>query len=360
MVGSETRKQILMKVTFTPPKKQDATSEQGIRVLYAPAKRMAFKVRWYLILILAFSPVIILLWYLGREWWLTQAPAIITTEPQLVVANGDGFIRNIYMTPGQPVSQGDVLMQFESPTLNVNIEARKARLKAIVLNKQLDELEILRILDGQISIAERGSREQEAIYKEYANYRQQKLVSSAEYASVLLSWTQSLIALQKAKVEKTQHILQVKEDHLTGPLASARHSLEQELTEMETMAMQQQPVAPARGKVSDVLVQAGDWVFSGAPLALISKREDPLVIAYVQPKYLSSMETGHRAIVKLPSGERLAARVARPVELADKLPAQLAAPFEGEKATLKVALSLDDKLPLSLQVEGLPVTVLFD
>ena len=51
---------------------------------------------------------------------------------------------------------------------------------------------------------------------------------------------------------------------------------------------------------------------------------------------------------------------ARPVELAGKLPAQLAAPFEGEKATLKVALSLDDKLPPNLQVEGLPVTVLFD
>lgn len=349
-----------MKVTFNTPKKQDATSEQGIRVLYAPARRMAFRARWYLILLLAFSPVIILLWYLGQEWWLTQAPAIITTEPQLVVANGDGFIRNIYTAPGQSVSQGDVLMRFESPTLNANIEARKARLKAIELNKQLAEQEIVRILDGQISIAERGSREQEGIYKEYANYRQQKLVSSAEYASALLSWTQSRIALQQARVEKAQQGLQVREDHLTGPLASARHSLEQELTEMEAMSRQQQPLAPARGKVSDVLVQAGDWVFSGAPLALIAKREDPLVIAYVQPRYLSSMETGHRAIVQLPSGERLAARVARPVELAGKLPAQLAAPFEGEKATLKVALSLDDKLPPNLQVEGLPVTVLFD
>lgn len=349
-----------MKVIFNPPKKQNATSDDGIRVLYAPAKRIAFRARWYLILLLASSPVIILIWYLGREWWLTQAPAIITTEPQLVVANGDGFIRNIYITSGQSVSKGDVLMRLESPTLNANIGARKTRLKAIELNKQLDEQEIMRILEGQISIAERGSREQEAIYKDYVNYRHQKLVSSAEYASVLLSWTQSLIALQKAKVEKTQHVLQVKEDHLTGPLASARHSLEQELTAMETLSKQQQPLAPTKGKVSDVLVQAGDWVFSGAPLALISKRNDPLVIAYVQPKYLSSMETGHRASVKLPSGERLAARVARPVELADKLPAQLAAPFEGEKATLKVALSLDDKLPLNLQVEGLPVTVLFD
>jgi multidrug resistance efflux pump len=349
-----------MKVTFNPPKKQDATSDQGIRVLYAPAKRIAFRARWYLILLLAFSPVIILLWYLGREWWLTQAPAIITTEPQLVVANGDGFIRSIYMSPGQAISQGDALMRFESPTLKANIEGRKARLKAIELDKEEAELAILSNLDEQIRIADRGTREQEGIYQEYAGYRKEKLVSSAEYASTLLSWTQSRIALQKARSEKTLQELQIKEDHLTGPLASARHQLEQELTEMQAILRQQQPLSPATGKVSDVLVQEGDWVFSGAPLALIAKREDPLVIAYVQPRYLSTMVPGHKAIVKLPSGERLAAKVARPVELADKLPAQLAAPFEGEKATLKVALVLEDKLPANLQVEGLPVIVLFD
>lgn len=349
-----------MKVTFNPPKKQDATSDEGIRVLYAPAKRAAFRIRWYLILLLAFSPVIILLWYLGREWWLTQAPAIITTEPQLVVANGDGFIRSIYMSPGQSVSQGDTLMRFESPTLKANIEGRKARLKALELNKEGAEEAILNNLNEQINIADRGTREQEEIYKEYAGYRKEKLVSSAEYASTLLSWTQSRISLQKARSEKTLQELQILEDHLTGPLASARHLLAQELTEMEAISRQQQPQSPATGRVSDVLVQEGDWVFSGAPLALISKHEDPFVIAYVLPKYLSSMETSHKAIVRLPSGERLAARVARPVELADKLPAQLAAPFEGEKATLKVALSLDEKLPSGLLVEGLPVTVLFD
>ncbi len=251
-------------------------------------------------------------------------------------------------------------MRFESPTLKANIEERKARLKAIELDKRSAELAILSNLDEQIRIAERGTHEQEGIYQEYAGYRKEKLVSSAEYASALLSWTQSRIDLQKARSEKTQQELQIKEDQLTGPLASARHQLEQELTEMQAITRQQQPLSPATGKVSDVLVQEGDWVFSGAPLALIAKREDPLVIAYVQPKYLSTMVPGHKAIVKLPSGERLAASVARPVELADKLPAQLAAPFEGEKATLKVALVLEEKLPANLQVEGLPVTVLFD
>lgn len=349
-----------MRVTFDPPKKQDATSDEGIRVLYAPARRVAFRARWYLILLLAFSPVIILLGYLGREWWLTQAPAIITTEPQLVVANGDGFVRSIYLSPGQTVSQGDALMRFESPTLSANIEERRIRLAGMVLDKGQAEREILGNLDVQIEIAERGSREQEEIYNEYAGYRKQQLVSSAEYASALLSWTQSRIALQQARAEKMQQELQIREDHLTGPLVSARQRLVQELTEMEATMLQQQPLSPASGKVSDVLVQEGDWVFSGAPLALISKHEDPLVIAYVQPKYLSAMTPGHRATVKLPSGERLAARIARPVELADKLPAQLAAPFEGEKATLKVALSFDERLPANLQVEGLPVTVLFD
>ncbi len=44
-----------MKVTFNSPKQQDASKEEGIRVPYAPAKRVAFNLRWYFILILTFS-----------------------------------------------------------------------------------------------------------------------------------------------------------------------------------------------------------------------------------------------------------------------------------------------------------------
>jgi multidrug resistance efflux pump len=348
-----------MRVTFDPPKKKDATSDDGIRVGYAPAKRLAFRLRWYAILLLTFTPVIISIWYLGREWWLVQAPAIITTEPQLVVANGDGFITDVYKKPGQQVLKGEVLMRFDSPTLKANIAGRKARLAELEIDKASAQQEIMAILDARVRIAEDAALEQESIYREYTAYKEGKLVTSSEYLTALLTWTQSRIALEQARAEKIEQELLIREDQLTGPLASSRDTLLKELTEMEAKTRQQQPLAPTTGKVTDVLVQEGDWVFSTTPLALISKLEDPQVIAYVAPKYLPFVETGKAVVVKLPSGEGLSAKVARPVELADSLPSQLAEPFEGDKATLKVTIALDDPLPANLQVEGLPITVFF-
>ncbi|MCB4714643.1 hypothetical protein LHK99_28755 [Klebsiella quasipneumoniae] len=46
---------------------QQCPQEQGLQVLYAPGKRLAFRVRWYLILLAVLSP---LLWLIGR-WVLT-------------------------------------------------------------------------------------------------------------------------------------------------------------------------------------------------------------------------------------------------------------------------------------------------
>lgn len=56
-----------MKIKFSSAKEQQPTQEQGLQVLYAPGKRLAFRVRWYLILLAVLSP---LLWLIGR-WVLT-------------------------------------------------------------------------------------------------------------------------------------------------------------------------------------------------------------------------------------------------------------------------------------------------
>ena len=51
-----------MKVQFNTTKRANPDKEAGIQVPYAAAKRGAYKLRWNLILLLAISPVIILVW----------------------------------------------------------------------------------------------------------------------------------------------------------------------------------------------------------------------------------------------------------------------------------------------------------
>ena len=78
------------------------------------------------------------------------------------------------------------------------------------------------------------------------------------------------------------------------------------------------------------------------------------------PQYIEEVQQGEHAVIKFSSGETFDAIVGREVELADKIPPQLAGPFEGQKSMLKVKLTLEEELPDKLKVEGLPVTVVFN
>ena len=76
-------------------------------------------------------------------------------------------------------------------------------------------------------------------------------------------------------------------------------------------------------------------VFNGTPLLLFSRSDSPHINAYVTPKYIDEVQQGNRAKVKFASGEIFEAIVDRGVELADKIPSQLADPFEGQKKYVK-------------------------
>ena len=64
-----------MKIRFDSRKELNPTQEQGLNVLYAPGKRTAFRVRWYLILFLVASPLIWLGGKLAYGMLMIDAPA---------------------------------------------------------------------------------------------------------------------------------------------------------------------------------------------------------------------------------------------------------------------------------------------
>ncbi|MGF1757056.1 HlyD family efflux transporter periplasmic adaptor subunit [Photobacterium sagamiensis] len=349
-----------MKITFNSPKKQDATKDEGIRVLYAPAKRAAFRARWYLILILTFSPVLFLLWFLGRDWFITTAPGIVTTDPQLIVATGEGQVDKLYVSIGESIEEGTPLMTVHSPSLRAAVAERRYQLSQLKLDKKKYNTEKMTALNEGIRIAGEGERLQEGIFDEYRKYKKKNMVSSADYATVLLTRTQAQINYQQAKERKIDELRKLEESALTGPQEMARNALKRELAEMESRITQLQPVAFSAGRIVDILVKPGDWVFEGTPLSLLSNSDTPHINAYVMPQYIEEVQQGEHAVIKFSSGETFDAIVGREVELADKIPPQLAGPFEGQKSMLKVKLTLEEELPEKLKVEGLPVTVVFN
>ncbi|WP_299013160.1 HlyD family efflux transporter periplasmic adaptor subunit [uncultured Photobacterium sp.] len=349
-----------MKVTFNSPKQQDATKDEGVKVPYAPARRVAFSFRWYLILILTFSPVVLLLWYVGRDWLITTAPGIVTTEPQLVVASGEGQVDDVFVLVGDDVEAGTPLMRVNSPLLRAGISERRFQLSQLLFDWKSYNQAKMAALDEEIKIAREGAENQELVFKEYEKYKKQRLVSSADFAAVLQIRTQSQLSYQQALERKIDEMRKIQELASSGPQSIALNEIRRELAELESSLTQLQPVAFSQGRIVDVLIKPGDWVFEETPLLLIATANEYQVNAYVLPKHIEKVQQDNKAVIEFSSGEAVKARVGRGVELADKIPRQLAGPFEGQKSMLKVKLILEEPLPDKLKVEGLPVMVRFN
>jgi hypothetical protein len=104
-------------------------------------------------------------------------------------------------------------------------------------------------------------------------------------------------------------------------------------------------------------VQNGEYVGQGQTLGSISSREKPVVIAYIQPADMNYSDIGQTATVTFPNNDKYQAIIEEPTQLADKIPAVLASPFDGSKPALKVILTLQE--PIDKMVEGLPVHIRF-
>ncbi len=113
------------------------------------------------------------------------------------------------------------------------------------------------------------------------------------------------------------------------------------------------------GLVIDINALKGQQISIGDSLVTVSPDVAPYVISYLDPKHIEKAKLGALVTVKLPNGKKVEARVSSAIGLTSKLPIQLAKPFEGAKALLKVKITFLGGLLEKEWVEGMPVEVYF-
>ncbi|MDA1378824.1 hypothetical protein PCI56_01760 [Plesiomonas shigelloides subsp. oncorhynchi] len=69
-----------MKVNFHLDKQNNPQAENGVKVQYGAPKRGGYRMRWYMILAIVISPVVLMAYYLFRSQFLITAPAIVTSN----------------------------------------------------------------------------------------------------------------------------------------------------------------------------------------------------------------------------------------------------------------------------------------
>ncbi len=341
-----------MRIHYRSAKARTPTEEQGIPVQYAAGRRGGFRLRWYLLLALVISPVLILLWLTSRQWLLVTAPGLLTTHPVDMIAPEQGRVAELLVHEGQRVKAGQKLLRLSNRALEYEIQELEGQLLQMEHSNRQAEMEAL--LERSIEQTEALSQRIKTLLERIEGY-QGRVVPAMDLASLLQSYNASLQMTEAARLqlqEKQQSYL------LYGPLAQAKRSMRQQLAVLHARQHNLDIRAPHDGLVSDLGIQPGAWVEQGQSLLFLSGGQPTEVAAYIEPRHLDYSRVGQRAWVSLPNGARRAARVARPAELAARTPASLKGPFDGEKPALRLTLKFDQPLTGHLP-EGLPVQVRF-
>lgn len=311
-----------MKVRFDSPKETRPAEERGLQVLYAPGKRMAFRLRWYLLLLLVASP---LLWLAGH--WLLglariEAPARLYVPSLQVRAFAAAQIREILVEPGQLVARDQLLMRLDNPEWRQRL--------ALLADS------------GEDGAAAPPASERELLGKTLADA--ERRVGEARRLLALGAATRGeLFRLESERDARRLELLQF-EQRLAPPEPAAvaqrrleRRWLEQQLAGLEVRA-------PEAGRVQDIQVGAGESVAAGLPLLTLERHQQEQVWVYLPARHAAYAQPGQELSLRLPDGSWQAARVVRPVHDTARVPAELLPPFASTARTLLVLVEPTEAL----------------
>lgn len=334
-----------MKIRFNSSKEQQPTQELGLKVLYAPGKRLAFKLRWYLILLAVTSP---LLWLLGRavlSMWLIEAPAQLLLPSTELRAREPAQVQSLLVKAGDRVIPGQLLMQLDNPEwrerLALLAEPNAASVAVTAQQAQLHEHEQATLRRLQDSAARR--------------------LSQAQALLALGAATQGEVQAAADELARRQLAVLQFDRLLTAPQAEDRGVAQRQLERQWLQARLQGLVVRAddAGVVSEVLVGEGENVGPGTLLMRVQHNDKMLLWVFLDPRHIEYAVPGQALRLGLPDGSWLAAEVVRQVEESAAIPDELRPAFASTGRSLRVLARLNEPLAERWKVNRLGLVARF-
>jgi multidrug resistance efflux pump len=336
-----------MKIRFDSPKEQNPTQEQGLNVLYAPGKRMAFRLRWYLILFLVASP---LLWLVGKLLYgllMIDAPALLLLPIQEVRARDAGRVEQLFVTAGEHVQADQLLVNLDNPEWRARLLQLAAMpVEAARLGDSEWGMKERQLLRARVGRAEQRVQQLESLVQQGAATRSEVLAAQAERDG----FRADLLAFERR--EQTAHQL---------PQGIDRELIQQNAEQqwLKTRLSALSVTAPQSGRIAEVLVTPGENVGPGTLLMRLEQATDPLLWIYLEPQNINYAQKGQPLKVHMPDGEWLDAHVVQAVDSAARTPTALRGPLAANEMGLQVAARFDQPLPARWRIDQLPLSVNF-
>ncbi len=342
-----------MKVRFEGVKRSDPTQDNGARVSYAPAKRAAFRGRWYLMLLLVISPIIAFGWLVTREELLVRADGILTTKPVVYSASQSGFVTDVVAGPGTLVDVGADILELRSPEIDRKIELWKANAALLTAHQEAAAAQLREVLETHRERLEASDADHRKIAAKYAELEQKGLFTLSDQVLLNAEQRELLAEIKDLDIE----VERAEAMHVTDATANEIREIELQIAIAEVQQKELDLTAKLPGVVNRILVREGEYVSEGEELAEVSNFDQPVVEVYLRPERMNYAQVGKSVTVVLPDRSRHSGEIRDPAQIADTIPPTLAGPFDGARRAIRVTVHLDT--PPENWVEGLPVEVRF-
>lgn len=320
-----------MKIRFTSTRSAPDI-DQGIKVPYAPPKRHAFRLRWYLILLLASSPLLYVFWGILSSWWLIEAPAYIELPVYSITAPQSAQVSAVHVQEYQHVQKGQPLLELR----RAELDARAQTLRQLITSPSRPAHPSLATEEKQLVLLRESMERYQRLFNEGA-------ATKGELDAIKLRLLEAETLRAKAALPSMD------------PRA---RDWQIELDEIEALRRNLTVYAPSDATVLRVETLAQHNVLAGQPLLTLQQNIEPRVIALLSPRHADYAHTGQQAWVSWSSGEKIEARVLYNGTVSERIPEMLRG-FDNQSQGILVQLKLLGPLPEHLKVNNVAVNVRF-
>lgn len=330
-----------MKVRFTSNKERNPTQDGGLKVIYAPSKRIAYRLRWYLILLVVASPF---LWFASKlvgATVLLETPARIVQPIAEVRALESGVVRSLNVEIGEQVSSGTLLLSLENPTLMAQYQAISDTLEMLVQNGTPRERQ-QNILQQQIERAHLRTLEVERLVRMGAATQ-----GELNQARDLLNERQAALAGLERSLEPSNE----------QQLYTRRN--QSDLLVLDKRLEQLQITTNSDAIIGDILVNEGEAVGPGTLLMQLQQSDNVEIEVYLDARHRARAHIGQSLKLRLPDGQWIDATVSSEPQLVTRLPEGIRPAFDTKASKLLLTVETLEPLEQKWLINNLPLTARF-
>jgi multidrug resistance efflux pump len=340
-----------MKVRFDSSRELRPDQDNGLKVLYGPSKRVAYRLRWYLILALVLSPLVYVFGRITLDLLRVEVPAQLQVPSTEIRALESGTVADVGVKVGERVEPGDLLLRLDNPDWRLRLDQLQP---ASVDNPN-------GLGNSATSLQNSTVRLQGQVVQLFKGLHREGATSSAE-----LLRSEVDLNMQRLALLELERRLRLERFQVEGePIQNLRDGRERDwlAARLDLLSIR----ADNPGRVSELLVNKGESVGPGTLLMRVERAEEPLLWIYLRPRDAELARPGGSVEVRMPDDSWLKARILQQADLARLLPRGLRSSVGGEGLAslgadglaLQLPARFEKALPLQWRVDQLPVKARF-